>query len=66
MLWLQDLLLLVGPHGDWVNLSLDEEVVLVQEVDGTSPPQPLCSRSTVAELVVCEYAWLLLYFIASA
>lgn len=31
---LQDLLLLVGPYGDWVKLDLEQPVALVQEVDG--------------------------------
>ncbi len=32
----QDILLLVGPYGDWVKYSLEEPAVLVTECDGVS------------------------------
>jgi len=30
----QDILLMVGPYGDWVKYNLDENVELVTEIDG--------------------------------
>ena len=32
----QDILLMVGPYGDWVKYNLDESVELVTEIDGVS------------------------------
>ena len=34
MLCMQDVMLLVGPYGDWVKYDLEEQVILIQEVDG--------------------------------
>lgn len=34
---MQDILLMVGPYGDWVKYSLDERVELVTEIDGVRP-----------------------------
>ena len=34
----QDILLMVGPYGDWVKYNLDEKVELVTEIDGVSFP----------------------------
>ena len=31
---MQDILLMVGPYGDWVKYNLDESVELVTEIDG--------------------------------
>jgi hypothetical protein len=40
----QDILLMVGPYGDWVKYSLDESVELVTEIDGVCPlARPACS-----------------------
>lgn len=45
---LQDILLVVGPYGDWVNFDLDQKVQLVQEIDGELPItlQGFCERQT--------------------
>lgn len=34
----QDILLMVGPYGDWVKYNLDEKVELVTEIDGVRDP----------------------------
>ena len=40
---MQDILLMVGPYGDWVKYSLDESVELVTEIDGVRPSaHPAC------------------------
>ena len=41
MLVVQDILLMVGPYGDWVKYNLDEKVELVTEIDGVRAPIPL-------------------------
>lgn len=35
---MQDILLMVGPYGDWVKYNLDEKVELVTEIDGVRNP----------------------------
>lgn len=47
---LQDILLVVGPYGDWVNFDLSEQVKLVQEVDG----RPASFRNTLLLLPVLQ------------
>ena len=38
---MQDILLMVGPYGDWVKYNLDEKVELVTEIDGVRTPDTL-------------------------